>query len=139
MIIHFIRFRTPGKPSSAKEKNMFDSGFEPFSGDARHLTPQEWTALRKCIVGRAHEERNRAIRQMVAGTFGVIWRVWRRIRDRQEARATLGSMTDRELWDIGLSRSGIEVAIRRDDTEEEILRLNIPSTRSNAKHASLGR
>jgi hypothetical protein len=65
---------------------MSDDGFDPFAGDPRHLTLQQWTALRKCIVRRAHEGRDRAIRQMVAGAFGVIWRVWRRIRIRNEAR-----------------------------------------------------
>ena len=121
---------------------MFDDGFEPFAGDARHLTPQEWAALRKRIVWRAHEERKRAIGQMVAGTFGVIWSAWRRIRIRQEARATLGSMTDRELWDIGLSRSGIEAAIRRGGTDAavKVLRPEIPAVRrSNAEYASPGR
>jgi uncharacterized protein YjiS (DUF1127 family) len=123
------------------EKNMTDDGLEPFAGDARHLTPQEWTALKKYILWRAHEARNRAISQMVAGTFGAIWKVWRRIRIRQEARATLGSMTDRELRDIGLSRSGIEAAIRRDDTDAEVeLLREIPAaTRSNAKPVLLGR
>jgi hypothetical protein len=29
-------------------------------------------------------------------------------------------MTDRELRDIGLSRSGIEAAIRRHDTDKEV-------------------
>lgn len=121
---------------------MSDDGFDRFAGDARHLTPQQWTALRKCIVGRAHEERNRAIRQMVAGTFGTIRSAWRRIRCRQEARATLRSMTDRELWDIGLSRSGIEAGIRRDDMDAAVgvSRFEIPAaTRPNAKHASRGR
>jgi uncharacterized protein YjiS (DUF1127 family) len=104
---------------------MSDDGFDPFAADARHLTPQQWTALRKRIVGRAHEERNRAIRQLVASAFGAIRSVWRRIRSRQEARAALRSMTDRELWDIGLSRSGIEAAIGADDGESGVSRLEI--------------
>jgi uncharacterized protein YjiS (DUF1127 family) len=108
---------------------MFDDGFEPFTGDARHLTPQQWTALRKSIVRRADEERKRAIRQMFAGSFGMIRRAWRRIQLRREARAELGSMTDRELWDIGLSRSGIEAAVRQDDADAGVGILRLESAR----------
>lgn len=96
---------------------MSDDGFDPSACDPRHLTPQQWTALRKCIVSRAQAERNRLIRQMVVGGFRALWRAWRRMLLRQEARAALRSMTDRELWDIGISRSGIEGAIRRDDID----------------------
>jgi uncharacterized protein (DUF1330 family)/uncharacterized protein YjiS (DUF1127 family) len=97
---------------------MSDDGFDLLAGNARHLTPLQWTALRKCIVRRAHEERNRAIRQMLVGAFAAIRSAWRRVRCRQEARAELCSMTDRELRDIGLSRSGIEAAIRRNENFE---------------------
>ena len=31
---------------------MSEDGFDPFEGDARHLTLQQWTALRKSIVAR---------------------------------------------------------------------------------------
>jgi len=96
---------------------MSDDGFDSCACDPRHLTPQQWTALRKCIVSRAQAERNRLIRQIVVGGFRALWRAWRRMLVRQEARAALRSMTDRELWDIGISRSGIEGAIRRDDTD----------------------
>jgi uncharacterized protein YjiS (DUF1127 family) len=93
---------------------MSDDGFDPWACDVRHLTPQQWTALRKAIIGRAHAERNRAIRQMVMGAFRALREGWRRRRRRQEARAALCSMTAYELRDIGLSRCGIEAAIRRD-------------------------
>ena len=96
---------------------MSDDGFDPCACDPRHLTPQQWTALRKCIVSRAHEERNRLIRQMVVGGLRALWKAWRRMLLRQQARAALRSMSDRELWDIGISRSGIEGAIRRDDID----------------------
>jgi uncharacterized protein YjiS (DUF1127 family) len=101
---------------------MSEDGFDPFESDARHLTTQQWTALRKSIVRRAHQERQRAIRHMVADTVRLIWRAWQRIRIRQEARAALGSMTDRELRDMGLSRAGIEAAIRCPDTGTSSLR-----------------
>jgi uncharacterized protein YjiS (DUF1127 family) len=90
---------------------MAEDGFDPFEGDARHLTLQRWTALRQSTVARAREKRHRAIRHMVAGTFRLIRGVWRRIRIREEARAALNSMTDRELRDMGISRLGIEAAI----------------------------
>jgi uncharacterized protein YjiS (DUF1127 family) len=110
---------------------MSDDGFEPLSGGVSHLTALERASLTKYVIRRAHDERSRAIYQMVAGIFGLIRKVWRRIHIRQEARAALGSMTDRELRDIGLSRSGIEAAINYDDTDAKILRLETP-----AMHAS---
>jgi len=95
---------------------MSNNEFDPCTG-IRHLTPQQWTALRKCIVERAHAERRRAIRRTLAGIWRLIRSGWHHIQVRQEARATLRSMTDRELWDIGVSRSGIEAAIRRHETD----------------------
>ena len=96
---------------------MSDDDFDPSTCDPRHLTPQQWTALRKCIISRAQEERNRTIRQIVVGAFRAFRTAWHRARRRQEARAALRSMTARELWDIGLARSGIEAAIRQDDMD----------------------
>jgi uncharacterized protein YjiS (DUF1127 family) len=94
---------------------MPDDGFDPWTRDVRHLTPQQWTALRKDIIARAHAERNRAIERMVAGAFRALRDAWRYRRCRQEARAALCSMTAYELRDIGLSRGDIEGAIRCDD------------------------
>ncbi len=96
---------------------MPDDGFDPYACDPRHLTPRQWTALRKGIVARAQEERNRLIRQMVGG-IRELWRACRRMRLRREARTVLSSMSDRELRDIGISRPGIEGAIRHDDSRE---------------------
>ena len=61
-----------------------------------------------------------AIRRTLAGMWRLIRSGWHHIQVRQEARATLRSMTDRELWDIGVSRSGIEAAIRRHETDAEV-------------------
>lgn len=96
---------------------MSDDGFDPCACDPRQLTPQQWTALRKGIVSRAREERNRLIRRIVVGGLRALRQAWRRMLLRQQARAALGSMNDRELWDIGISRAGIEAAIRRDDID----------------------
>ncbi len=96
---------------------MSNDGFDPGACDPRQLTPQQWTALRKGIVSRAQEERNRLIRRLVQGGLRALWQAWRRMVLREQARAALRSMTDRELWDIGISRAGIEPAIRRDDVD----------------------
>jgi uncharacterized protein YjiS (DUF1127 family) len=96
---------------------MSDDGFDLRACYPRHLSPQQWTVLRKRIVSRAQAERSRFIRQIVVGGFRALWMAWRRMLLRQEARAALRAMTDRELWDIGLSRCDIEGAIRRDDMD----------------------
>lgn len=91
---------------------MPDDGFDLSACDLRNPTPAQRGALRKIIVSRAHQARHRAIRDMVMGVFAAIRSAWRRRRDRQQARQALRSMTDRELRDIGVSRMGIEAAIR---------------------------
>jgi uncharacterized protein YjiS (DUF1127 family) len=91
---------------------MLNDGFKPFMGTSRYLTLREWTALRKSFVQRAHEERRRVIRQMFRG---AILRIWESIQARRRAREELSSMTDQELRDIGIARSGIEAAIRQDE------------------------
>jgi uncharacterized protein YjiS (DUF1127 family) len=107
---------------------MSDDGFDPWKHDVRHLTPQQWTVLRKGIVGRARDERNRAIRRMILGAIRAVRNAWRRIQLRQEARAALCSMNDRELRDIGLSRCCIEGAIRRDlDAVHDRHRYGVPA------------
>jgi uncharacterized protein YjiS (DUF1127 family) len=96
---------------------MSDDRFDRSACDTRHLTPSQWTALRKSIIVRAHEERNRAIRRMVMAAFAAVRNAWHRMRCRQQARAALRSMTDYELRDIGITRSGIEPAIRQNDLD----------------------
>jgi len=91
-------------------------GFDPFTADSRHLSPQQWIALRKYFVGQA-KERKRVIRQMGAAFAGALWSAWKRLRRLREARSELYAMTERELRDIGLSRSGIEAAISQIEAE----------------------
>jgi uncharacterized protein YjiS (DUF1127 family) len=85
---------------------MSDDGFDPRSYDVRYLTPLQWTARKRSIIKRAHAERRRAIHLMFACAFGAVRSACRRMRQRQEARDALRSMTDYELKDIGLARSG---------------------------------
>ena len=42
-----------------------------YASDIRHLTPQQWLALRTGIVARAHEERRQFIRRLV-GAVGAL-------------------------------------------------------------------
>jgi uncharacterized protein YjiS (DUF1127 family) len=92
-------------------------GFDPFTADSRHLSPQQWIALRKYFVGQAEKERKRVIRQMGAAFASALWSAWKRLRRLREARSELYAMTERELRDIGLSRSGIEAAISQIEAE----------------------
>jgi uncharacterized protein YjiS (DUF1127 family) len=98
---------------------MPEDGFDPFAADSRHLSPQQWTALRKYVVSRAEEERKRVIRQMGAAFAGALWSAWNRLRRLRRARSELYAMTERELRDIGLSRSGIEAAISQIEAEPQ--------------------
>jgi uncharacterized protein YjiS (DUF1127 family) len=91
-------------------------GFDPFTADSRHLSPQQWIALRKYFVGQAEKERKRVIRQMGAAFASALWSAWKRLRRLREARSELYAMTERELR-VGLSRSGIEAAISQIEAE----------------------
>ncbi len=93
---------------------MSDDDFDPCACDPRQLSPHQWAALRKRIVARAQADRTRFIRQIVVGGLRVLWTAWRRMLLRQEARAALRAMSDYELRDIGVTRSDIEGAIRRE-------------------------
>ena len=76
-------------------------------------TSQPWSARRKRITRRANRERHQAIRTMVwAAITGLARAAWR-WNQRRHARATLRSMTDYELRDLGISRTAIEAALRR--------------------------
>ncbi|MEH2480890.1 uncharacterized protein (DUF1330 family)/uncharacterized protein YjiS (DUF1127 family) [Nitrobacteraceae bacterium AZCC 2146] len=105
---------------------MSDDGFDPRSYDVRYLTPLQWTARKRSIIERAHAERRRTIRLMFACAIGAVRSACRRMRHRQEARDALRSMTDYELKDIGLARSGIEAAIRRGEQDANSATLSEP-------------
>ena len=54
---------------------------------------------------------------MGAAFASALWSAWKRLRRLREARSELYAMTERELRDIGLSRSGIEAAISQIEAE----------------------
>lgn len=85
--------------------------FDPRAHDARHLTPQQWTAMRQSIVRSAQAERDRMIRSSLRAAVTALRAGWRRLCERQQARASLRAMSDYELRDIGVTRAGIEAAI----------------------------
>ncbi|QDM14633.1 DUF1127 domain-containing protein [Tardiphaga sp. vice352] len=90
--------------------------FLPRIGDERRLTASQWTALRQAITRSVHIERGRMIRSAVAAGLAAVGAGWRRLCERQQARAALQAMRDVELRDIGVTRAGIEAAIRCRDT-----------------------
>lgn len=90
---------------------MTDNDLDPRAHDARHLTPQQWTAMRQSIVRSAQAERDRMIRSSLCVAVAALSTGWRRLCERQQARASLRAMSDYELRDIGLTRAGIEAAI----------------------------
>ena len=91
---------------------MPDDGFDPHAYDVRFLNASQWAAHRRCMVRRVHAARRRAIRLAVMRIFEGVGNACRRFGERQQARDTLRAMSDYELKDIGLARSGIEAAIR---------------------------
>lgn len=90
---------------------MREFDFDPRAHDARRLTPQQWMAARQAIIRNAHAERNRMIRSGFYAAMVALCAVWRRLCERQQARAELRAMSDYELRDIGVTRAGIEAAI----------------------------
>ena len=90
--------------------------FLPRIRDPRRLTATQWTALRQAITRNVHSERGRMIRSSVAAGLAAVATGWRRFSERQQARAALHAMRDVELRDIGVTRAGIEAAIRCRDT-----------------------
>jgi uncharacterized protein (DUF1330 family)/uncharacterized protein YjiS (DUF1127 family) len=90
--------------------------FDPGAHDARHMTPQQWTATRQSVIRNARAERNRMIRSSLRLAVAALRAGWRRLCERQRARASLRTMSDYELRDIGVTRAGIESAIRRSGT-----------------------
>jgi uncharacterized protein (DUF1330 family)/uncharacterized protein YjiS (DUF1127 family) len=81
-------------------------------GRPNALAPAQYSDLRRTIVASAQLDRNRAILRVLTGAFRMLGRAYRNMRTRQLARSELAAMKDYELRDIGLSRSGIEGAIR---------------------------
>lgn len=95
---------------------MRDKHVKSVVRDGRGLTPSQWTALRHTILRNAHLERDRMIRSAVTSAITSFKAGWRRLGERQRARAALHAMRDVELRDIGVTRAGIENAICCSDT-----------------------
>lgn len=89
---------------------MLDREAGPHAHDARHLTPRQWGVLRQSIIRQVHAERGRMIRAMIVGAAAAVHTTWRRLHQRRQALAALHAMSDYELRDIGVARSGIEAA-----------------------------
>jgi uncharacterized protein (DUF1330 family)/uncharacterized protein YjiS (DUF1127 family) len=77
----------------------------------QRMTASQWTLLRQAITRSVHIERGRMIRSGVRAAIAAVGAGWRRLSDRQHARAALHAMRDVELRDIGITRAGIEAAI----------------------------
>jgi uncharacterized protein YjiS (DUF1127 family) len=85
--------------------------------DYRRLTAEERVVVKRWALARAHAERSRALREMLAGfaaflrklaVMTVQWCKARRTRRAQSiAAAELRSLSDHELKDIGVCRCEI--------------------------------
>lgn len=62
------------------------------------------------IIAEARQARDAAIAARIRGFFHAVREVLTAIRTRRETIAQLRGLTDRELTDIGLTRSGIPAA-----------------------------
>ena len=114
---------------------MPNDGFDIDAREIRHLTPQQWTALRRQVIARATEERKRAIAATAArvgrlcrglladasGATDALQNAWRRLLrhlKRLQDLRELSEMDNITLKDIGISR------------------LDIAAMRLNANHAT---
>ena len=114
---------------------MPDDGFDIDACRIRHLTPQQWTALRRQVIARATDERQRAIAETAAragrlcagllaaasGANDALRNAWRRLRQHQRRLQDLRELSEMDniaLKDIGISR------------------LDIAAMRLNANHAT---
>jgi len=117
---------------------MSDDGLDFTARDIRRPTLQQWTTLRRSIVARAKDERQRTIRDIAARAaraprslfalaslaIGAIRNTWRRIWQRQQRLRDLHELS--QLDDLALKDMGIS-------------RLDIGAMRLHANHAALGR
>lgn len=91
---------------------MIDNECEPHAHDTRHLTPLQWTALKRSVAQRAHAERAWMLRSVAIAVVAALRHGWRGLRERQQACDQLRSMSDYELRDIGVTRAGIDAVTR---------------------------
>jgi uncharacterized protein YjiS (DUF1127 family) len=95
--------------------------------EIRHFSCAERAELKAHLIARAHEERNRMLRQWAAGAGRILAAIWRGAREpgnavraivrsqlaRQRRLAELrqlAAMTDLELKDMGITRMEIRAA-----------------------------
>lgn len=83
-----------------------DDNLDRLVRNYRRLTPAQYTRLHERTTERAKALRAELLRKLLAQLF-----IWRR---RRAAIAELSALDDQTLKDIGLHRSGIEAAVRRD-------------------------
>jgi uncharacterized protein (DUF1330 family)/uncharacterized protein YjiS (DUF1127 family) len=95
-----------------KGADMIDNEPEPHAHDPRYLTLLQWTALKRSIIRGIHVERGRMLRSVAIAVVAALRHGWRCLRERQQARDQLRSMSDYELRDIGVTRAGIDAVIR---------------------------
>jgi uncharacterized protein YjiS (DUF1127 family) len=109
--------------------------FDPFI-DIRSLSAERRAALKQNLVRRAHAARAQAMRRAIVRVFelssGVmraifggisqVWIAYQRRRERLEGLAQLRAMSDYELRDIGLSRSGIRTAAFSEEKDATLRR-----------------
>lgn len=89
--------------------------------DYRHLSAEERAAVKRWALTRAHAERSRVLRGMLAGVAAFLrrlahltvqwWKAQRARRARSIAAAELRSLSDRELKDIGVCRCEINALV----------------------------
>lgn len=105
-----------------------DAGFDLATIDIRSLSHDEWIALKRQIIHRAHSERDKAISMAIGGALAWVWRSCRRLlkwsalraawishvkkRREQVAAAQLRGLNDQWLADMGLTRGDIESRVR---------------------------
>jgi len=108
---------------------MADDGFNHDTCAVRHLSCRERTALRKRVMDRAYEERQRLLRHWAVRIAQALRRAWWRVNElhlaamrrliarleRAAALRQLAAMSDRELRDIGISRLEIRAATQSDN------------------------
>jgi uncharacterized protein YjiS (DUF1127 family) len=128
--------------------------------DYKRLPPEQWDTLRRQVMHRAHVERARALRHVIAGgvralraaaisaliralaeatiaTAGKWWRGYALWRERKAAVRQLRALDDRTLRDIGVNRSEIDWVVYGQDATR-LRDASIAANRARARDARSG-
>jgi uncharacterized protein YjiS (DUF1127 family) len=128
--------------------------------DYNRLAPEEWDRLRRQAMHRAHVERARALRDVIAGGVRALraaavsallgaaaetavttarkwWRGYALWRERKAAVRELRALNDRTLRDIGVNRSEIEWVVYGQDATR-LRDASIAANRSRRRDARSG-